>query len=177
MAQVKGKFIHLAGSLMSLYKDHLAKADKVLYLKTKKHYNELDPEGWYGTDLFDMFMDAYASASPTGEKAIVTLGKKVYPTIKNSVGLPNVTDPVEFLKLEAEFFLKEHKGPDVRPRRIIEAEPGLFIVEAAAPGYNCALYEGVFLGILEMLNINTGKVVQTKCEKKGDVICEFKITW
>jgi hypothetical protein len=177
MAQVKGKFIGLAGQLMSLYKADLAKADGVLYQKTKKHYDELEPEGWYETSLFDLFMETYAKASPTGERAIITLGRRVYPTIKNSVGLPPVTDPLEFLKLEAEFFMTEHKGPDVRPRKIITAEKGRFIVEAPAPGYNCALFEGVFLGILDMLDVQTGKVVQNKCEKRGDATCEFEVTW
>ncbi len=82
MADVKGKFISLAGSLMNVYQSALLEADKKLFLATKKHWNELDPEGWYDTKLFNLFMTTYATASPSGETAIVTLGRNVYPTIK-----------------------------------------------------------------------------------------------
>ncbi len=44
-AEVRGKFITLAGHLMSLFKEGLKSADDELYRKTGKHYNELDPEG------------------------------------------------------------------------------------------------------------------------------------
>jgi hypothetical protein len=43
-------------------------------------------------------------------------------------------------------------------------------MKAVAPGYNEKLYEGVFLGILEMIGIKTGKV-----ENLGDSV--LKITW
>ena len=38
MAEVKGKFITLAGSLMGLYKENQKCADKQLFQATGKHY-------------------------------------------------------------------------------------------------------------------------------------------
>lgn len=177
MAQVKGKFITLTGALMSTYPEELAIADQALFKKIQKHWNELDPEGWYETSLFQLFMETYMKASPLKENALVNLGKKVYPTIKKTVGLPHLPNPQDFLKYEAEGFLDNHRGSDIRPRRILHCNHGSFLVEAPAPGYHSKLYEGVFLGILEMCGITTGKVVQTKCQEKGDVTSEFHITW
>ena len=63
MAKLKGKFITLAGSLMSLYKKEREIADRDLYAKVHKHWNELEPEGWYDTSLFSLFLESYAKAS------------------------------------------------------------------------------------------------------------------
>ncbi|MEY3219447.1 MAG: hypothetical protein RIT27_804 [Pseudomonadota bacterium] len=177
MAQIKGKFITLTGALMSLYPEELAQADRVLFQKIKKHWDELDPESWYEISLFNLFMETYFSASPSKEKSFVTLGRKVYPTIKKTVGLPPISDPLVFLKFEAANFLTDHRGNDVKPRRILREQPGDFLVEAFAPGYNSKLYEGVFLGILEMCGVQDAKVIQTKCQEKGDDTSEFHITW
>jgi hypothetical protein len=177
MAQVKGKFITLAGALMSTYPEELALADQALFKKIQKHWNELDPEGWYETTLFNIFIETYIKTSPSKEAAIVTLGKRVYPTIKRTVGLPEFSSPLDFLKFEAEGFLDNHRGSDIKPRRILRSHQGDFLVEACAPGYNSKLYEGVFLGILEMCGVKNAKVVQTKCQEKGDSTSEFHVTW
>lgn len=178
MAEVKGKFIMLAGSLMTLYKDGLAEANKGLAAKTGKTFAELDPEGWYDTSLFNLFMETYSRYSVSGDRAIVTLGRNVYPTIKKSVGLPpHLKTPLDFIKFEAEGFLANHRGSDVQPRKFISAKDGDVVVQAPAPGYNPKLYEGVFLGILEMSGVKTGTVVQTKARANGDTTDEFHITW
>ena len=178
MAKIKGKFITLTGSLMSLYPDSRDVADKQLFAKTGKHWNELDPEGWYDTSLMDQFMKTYAKASPTGERAIVNLGRQVYPTIKKSSGLPpNLKTPLEFLKFEADGFMANHNGTDVKPRKFIAAQERNVVVQAPAPGYDSKLFEGVYLGILEMCGVPSGKVEQTKSQEKGDPTSEFKITW
>ena len=56
-------------------------------------------------------------------------------------------------------------------------EDGHVIVQAPAPGYNSKLYEGVYLGILEMCGVKTGKVIQTQSQENGDPTSEFDITW
>jgi len=177
MAQVRGKFITLTGALMSLYPEELAQADRALFQKVKKHWHELEPEGWYDTSLIGLFMDAYVKASPSKEKALVTLGRKIYPTIKKTEHLPTFSNPLEFLKYEAEGFLAGHRGNDVKPRHFLRAQQGDVLVEAFAPGYNSKVNEGVFLGILEMCGVNNPKVIQTKCQEKGDNTSEFHITW
>ncbi len=175
MAEVKGKFITLTGSFMSiLHKKPLKKADDELYQATGKRYNELDPEGWYDTKFFNLFMEEYSKGSLLGEEAIVMLGRKVYPTIKRSVGLPpEIKTPLDLVIFEAEGFELNHRGPDVKPRKFIKKEDKHVIVQAPAPGYNQKLYEGVFLGILEMFGIKSGKVVMTK----GEPEFEYEITW
>ncbi len=172
-AEVKGKFITLAGHLMSLFKDGLSTADQELYSKTGKHFNELDPEGWYDTKIFNTFMETYARVSPLKEKAIVNLGRMVYPTIQKTVGLPkDLKSPLDFILFEAEGFLDNHRGNDVVPRKFIKKEEKNVVVQAPAPGYNPKLFEGVFYGILEMNGIRNGKV-----ELCDAGTCEFRITW
>lgn len=170
MAEVKGKFIKLGIMLMGCYPSAQNKARDFLKSSIGIDETVLDPEGWYDTKLFDEIMTIYASSSLTKEKAIITLGRLVYPEIKKTAGLPpNLKTPLDFIMFEAEGFLANHRGNDVIPRKFVVAVPGRVIVEAPAPGYNPVLYEGVFLGILEMCGVYTGKV-----ERNGDV---FTITW
>ena len=51
MAEVKGKFITLVGSLMTTYKEQLNNFNQHCYSKTGKHWDELDR-------VCDMFGDA-----------------------------------------------------------------------------------------------------------------------
>ncbi len=90
---------------------------------------------------------------------------------------PNLKTPLDFIKFEAEGFLANHRGSDVRPRKITKAQDKDVIIEAPAPGYHSKLFVGVYLGILEMCGIKTGKVDQTKSQEKGDSTSEFHITW
>lgn len=178
MAEIKGKFIVLAARLMSLYVVKLMEADEVLFKKTGRHWNELDPEGWYDTALFDLFINAYAKASPLGEEAIVAIGKGVYPKIKKTVGLPaNLKTPLDFTRYEAKGFLDNHRGTDIVPRTFVLVQDRHVIVKAPAPGYSAKLYEGVYLGILEMCGIKTGKVIQSKSTTRGDDTDAFDIRW
>jgi hypothetical protein len=170
MAQVKGKFISLGLHLMGAYADAQKKAEAALKAATGKSGSELDPEGWYDTKVFDQVMKIYAEASITKGKAIVTLGKKVYPTIKATAGLPpHLKTPLDFIKFEADGFLANHQGAGVTPRKFIKAVDKEVVMMASAPGYDATLYEGVFLGILEMCGVKTGKVV-----RDGD---KLTITW
>jgi hypothetical protein len=103
---------------------------------------------------------------------------KIYPSIKTAGGLPPALNrPLDLIKFEAEGFLAHHRGADVKPRKFIKAVEHDVVVEAPAPGYNSRLYEGVFLGILEMCGVMTGKVEQTRCQEKGDNTSEFHIMW
>lgn len=171
MAQVKGKFIILAFNLMTLYPKAQEDANSYFNENIGKNVRELDLEGWYDTKHFNYIMELYAKNSKTGSMAIVTLGKNVYPTIKRTFGLPeHLKTPVDFLRYEAEGFMLNHKGTDVKPREFLKVSDSEIIVRAVAPGYNEKLYEGVFLGILNMIGVTTGKV-----ENIGN--STFKITW
>lgn len=174
MADVKGKFISLAGSLMGSYPENQKVADDRLFTTTGKHFNVLDPEGWYDTKYFNLFMEEYAKGSITGEKAIVTLGRNVYPIIKKTAGLPpEIKTPLDMLIFEATGFELNHRGTDVKPRKFIKQDDKHVIVQAPAPGYSQKLFEGVYLGILEMFGIKNGNVVMTK----GAPVFEYNITW
>lgn len=174
MAKVKGKFIALAGHLMSPYKEAQKICDNLLFEKTGRHYLQLEQEAWYDTEIFNDFMMNYASVSENKEEAIVCLGKKVYPLIKQTVGFPSsIKTALDLIIFEAEGFELNHKGGDVIPRKFIKKEEGHVIVQAPAPGYSQKLFEGVFLGILQMYGIKTGKVVMTK---KAPFF-EYEITW
>ena len=178
MADVKGKFISLSVLLMEVYKEGQREADSLVKSQTGMSAADLDPEGWYNTSIFNDVMETYARHSVTGETAIVTLGRNVYPTIKKTAGLPpHLKTPLDFIKFEAEGFLLNHRGADVVPRKFVHAREGDVLVQAPAPGYNPILYEGVYLGILAMNGVKTGKVVVTKSTRKGDPTDEFHITW
>lgn len=174
MAQVKGKFITLTGALMSVKNEKaLNFSDGILFSKTGKHWNELDPEGWYDTALFNGFMKSY-EASASEEAPIISIGKRVYPTIKESVGLPpDIETAFDLIVFEAKGFELNHKGDDVKPRQFVKKEDGHVIVKAPAPGYTQKLFIGVFLGILEMFGIKHGKVEIIKGEP--DFI--YEIIW
>jgi len=169
MAQVKGKFIKMVGFLM--FSKELKSANEFLVSSIGKTSTELDDEGWYDTSIFDKFMKTCVEGSSLKEKIYITIGKKVYPTIKRTVGLPeNLKTPLSFILFEAEGFLQNHQGEGVVARKIIKSSDREVIIEAKAPGYNSKLYEGVWLGILEMCGVTTGKV-----ESKGNDV--FAITW
>ena len=178
MAEVKGKFITLTLGLMSPYRKAFNAADALVFRETGRHGIALDPEGWYDARIFGKAMDLYAQASITGETALITLGKEIYPTIKHTIGLPaRLKTPLEFILYEAEGYLANTRGEGVRPRRFLHAKEGDVLVQAPAPGYNPKLFIGVFLGILEMCGVTDGVVVQTKAVANGDETDEFHITW
>ena len=78
MPEVRGKYITLAGSLMSLYPKQRTEANAVLFGETGKHYNELDTEGWYDTKWIKLFLDKYVEASLGGDNALITFGCRKY---------------------------------------------------------------------------------------------------
>jgi hypothetical protein len=177
MAQIRGNLISLTGSLMTLYPDAQKKADDVLFKECKKHWKELAKEDFVDSRMWDVFMNTYAQASPQGERALITVGRRVYPAIKSAGQIPKEIDsPLKMLKFEGEGFKLYHKGPDVIPRKFLKEEEGEVIVDAPSPGYNCIVIEGVFIGILEMFR-KQGTVVQEKCVKKGNSTYLYHIKW
>lgn len=169
MAQLKGKFIKMVSFLM--FQKELQAANDYLMSRLGKTHLELEDESWYDTAIFDKFMKTCAESSALKDKIYVNIGRKVYPTIKKTVGLPEHLDsPLSYILFEAEGFLQNHQGEGVVPRKIIKSSPKEVVIEAKAPGYNSKLYEGVWLGMLEMCGVTTGKV-----ENKGNDV--FRITW
>ncbi len=179
MSEVRGKYITMVASLMSLYTKQRTEADTMLFNQTGKHYNELEPEGWYDIKWANLFLDKYVEASLSGNNALVTYGRRIYPTIKQKNGLPSHLKTVlDFLKYETEGYIQSHRGPDIKPRTIIKAVEGEFIVQGLVPPwYKAKLLEGVFLGILEMCGERNGKVVSKPIPEKEDNIVEFYVTW
>ncbi|MBN2168366.1 MAG: hypothetical protein JW738_03910 [Actinobacteria bacterium] len=178
MAEIKGKFIILTASLMGLYKNAVQEADEKLFDSTGKHFDELDPEGWYNIKYYNDFISAYVSASPSGEKAMITLGKKIYPTIKKTVGLPaGLETPLDYVEFELKGYLQNCRGPEVKPRKIISRERNRVVIQTRMTEQPCKLLEGVYLGILTLAGAPEGQVKHSKCISKGDDVCEFEITW
>jgi hypothetical protein len=178
LGQVKGRYITLTGFVLATYKDSLEAADRELFSKTGKHWDQLDPEGWYDIKLWGTFLDAYAKASPFQEKSVIWMGKMVYPNLKKAGGVPaDLKTPLDFIKFEGEGFMKIHRGPDVKPRRIVKAADHEVVVEAHSPGYPSSLTLGMYQGILDLAGVKTGRVVQTKFQEKGAPASEFQITW
>lgn len=178
MAEIKGKFITLAASLMSIYKDKLEIVDKQLFEGTGKHWNELDPEGWYDVKYYRDMMTAYAKASPSKENAIITLGKQIYPTIKRTVGFPpNLKTPIDYIEFENRGYLENLRGEEIKPRIFLKKENGYVIVQTRMLEQDCKILEGVYMGIMKLAGIDRGKIYQAKCIKNGDSFCEYHIIW
>lgn len=178
MVEVKGKFITLAGQLMEPYGDARDEADRRLFAEVGKHWDELDPEGWYDIRLCNSFIEAYADASQMGDEALITMGKGMYPTIERTSGLPSwLRTPADYLRHETEGYLSNVRGWGVAPRRIAKLEDGHAIIEAKIRAWNCRILEGVYLGILELAGATGGRVEQRTCVRRGAEICEFHITW
>ncbi len=180
MAEVKGKYITLACSLLETKPEVKEAAINLVKDRTGLNFMELEPEGWYDTKIMgDIFQTIRDRTAPIlANAAIKLIGQRVYPTFENTVGLPkNLKTPLDFIKFEAEGFKIDHHGTDVKPRKIIEAQEGKVLIEATSPGYDCTLIEGVYLGILDMCNVDNKEVIQTKCVKKGDNVCEYLIRW
>jgi hypothetical protein len=180
MDKLRGKFITMAGLSMALYEDERAKADEWLKSKVGKSYIDLDPDGWFDLEIFIKFLEAYATASPTGERAYITTGKQVFFTAKNAGLLPpSLSKPVDFLKFEFNLYLMSLEGPNIHPRKLLQATDGDVRIEVRNPPYLAfdRLMEGVFLGAVEMAGVKNAKVEQTKCTHKGDAVCEYRITW
>ena len=178
MAEIKGNFITLAASLMSLYKDIFETVDKRLFEETGKHWNELDPDGWHDTKYYSDMMTAYAKSSPSKENAIITLGKQIYPTIKRTVGLPpNLKNPIDYIEFENRGYQENLRGSEIRPRKFVKKENGYVIVQTKMIEQDCKILEGVYMGIMKMAGITRGKIYQEKCIKNGDSYCEYHIIW
>ncbi len=180
MAEVKGKFITLACDLIKTKPEARQAAIEAVMRLTGKDPYELDPEGWYDTKVFDAVFTAIEANAPgiMGWASIKVIGQLVYPTIKTTVGLPpHLKTPLDFVKFEAEGFLQNHRGIDVIARRFIKAEDKDIVVAAPSPGYNCALIDGVYEGILHLCGIGDGSVRQIQCVKKGDPTCIYQIKW
>lgn len=171
-AEVKGKFFQLAAQLMnSVSEKHLQIANKALIDTLGLAWNELHPEEYYPTTLFGLFVETYAQAVGNAEEAIIKLGKLIYPTIKYTTGLPEfLKTPKEFIRFEAAGYLLNHQGIDIIPRKIINQTDNSITMYAPSIGYSEKLFEGVWLGMLEMIGVNTGKV-----EKAGDHT--YTISW
>ncbi|MFC4246066.1 hypothetical protein ACFOZ7_03515 [Natribaculum luteum] len=178
MAEVKGKFITMVGEKMRQgTSDNLDDANAMLESHIGLTYDELDPEGWYDTELFGKFMKMYAEGSIAGREAIRIAGKQVYPTIKYTTGLPDhVTSVYDLILFEADGFEQNHRGSDVVPRNFLRKKEGDVIVEADAPGYDCKLFEGVYEGLFVLFD-ESGDVEHSECTKHGADRCKFRITW
>lgn len=180
MAQIKAKFIQLACDFLSSNPDAQKAAIAEVEGRVGRSYKSLDPEEFYDTYILDSVfkeIDKHESEFMARVRKKV-IGQEVYSTIKYTVGIPeHIKTPLDHVKFEAEGFLLNHRGADVKPRRILQAEDHKVLIEAVSPGYDCTLIEGVFEGILRMCGHTNKSVKQTKCLKNGDDTCIFEISW
>ena len=180
MAEVRAKFITLACDLIKTKPQARAAAIEAVKRLTGSHPNDLDPEEFYDTRVFEAVFSTIEQTHPgvIGWATIRVIGQLVYPTIKATVGLPDhLRSPAEFIQFDSEGFLANHRGPDIIPRKFIKVQDGEILVEAPSPGYNCILIEGVYEGILQLCGVKDGKVKQIKCVKNGDSTCLYQVTW
>ena len=176
MKQVKGAFIGLTVSLMTLYKEQQKEADKVIFDRTGKYAHELEPEQWYDVSVLDECLKRYASASVTGKRAIVTMGKRVFPTLRRMGKVPSDLKTVfEALTYIADDFVNTIRGAGTV--KVLKATEGHFILQVPDSAFSCLVHEGVCLGVLESFRAEKGSVKQTKCVAQGDRFCELHITW
>jgi hypothetical protein len=180
MAELRGKFISLACRLLQTECHIKEAAQEAVVWMTGEVPGELDPEGWYDTQVLAEVLKAIETHSTplVAWATIKVIGQNVYPLIKATTGFPkDLRTAVDFLAFEAQGFLYSHRGADIVPRKFMKLEDGHIIVEALSPGYSCILIEGVFEGILRMCSVRSGRVTQPKCVLKGDPACVYDIQW
>jgi hypothetical protein len=183
MIEVRGKFLLLAGGMMTRYPGAKEKALRVLMEKTGQQLEDVDPDGWYDSELYQAFLDAYCDdpeiKEAYGDDALVSFAKAVFPTLDLLEQVPAEAKetPLDLIRHSTQSFADDHRGEGIRPIEVIKAEEGDVLLDIPYCGYDCTYGEGVYLGILEMLDIENGEVEQTKCYKKGDPSCMFHITW
>ncbi len=171
MVKVRGKFITLAASLMVLYKEALEKTDRQLFTETGKHWNELEPDGWYDVRHYNNFIGAYVESSASKENAMITFGKQIYPTVKRLDGFPaNLKTPIDYLEFEVETYINAFKGPGIKPRKFIRKEPGYVIIQTVMPEQDCKTLEGVYMGIMKLAGVTKGKIEQNQMFEKGRTV-------
>ena len=127
MAEVKGKFITLACTLLETKPEAKQAALDAVTEMTGRNYDQLDPEGWYDTMVFDaVFRAIEEHSSPAlAWAAIRLIGAGVYPLIERTAGLPtHLKTPLDFIKYEAEGFELNHRGDGVQPRKFVKADTG-----------------------------------------------------
>jgi hypothetical protein len=178
MVEARAKFIILVARLMEPHGEALADADDRLYRETGKHWDQLAPEDWYDIKLCNRFIEAYVEASGLGDRALVRVGREMYPTIKKTSGLPPwLKTTADYLRHETVVYMASVRGRGVAPRRIMRMEDGHAVIEAKIRAWDCRIQEGVYLGVLDLAGVKEGRVEQTKCVRRGGDICEFDIVW
>jgi hypothetical protein len=118
MAEVKGKLITLATELLRSQPGVRSSAIVAIKRITGKTPLELEPEAWYDTKVLGEFFRAIEeSESPlVAWASIKVIGENIYPSVYAAGGVPkHLKAPLDFLKLEAEGFLHDHRGVDVVP--------------------------------------------------------------
>ncbi len=172
MIEIQGKFITLVCSFLEIYKTEIKKLDDQIRQKTGKGFGELDPDGWYNLELFDLAIESYRNASASKDLAYTTVGRYIYPTLKSVGAIPDhiLESPLSLVKFEAEGFNMSWRGDGIIPREFLKAVEGEVVVKAITPGSADKLMEGVYLGILNMCKVSNPKV-----ERLGD--STFRITW
>lgn len=176
MVEVRGKFITLAAGFIKIYPRYYDKADAFVLEKTGLRQTQLDPEAWYDARIYAYLMECFVEASPTKEKALITLGRGIYPTIQRTVGLPPGLETIEdFVEFEAKAYLDNVRGPGVRPRRISKLADGHLRIQLRMDEQPCKIGEGVYQGMLTMTGNPDGIVEHRRCIRNGDPECEFHI--
>jgi len=149
----------------------LARANKYLVETVGVEHKDIEDEAWYECEVFNRFKDIAIENSISGQRLYYLIGTRVYPTIKESAGMPpHLVTPLDFIKFEAEGYLLNHLGDEIKPREIIKAIDGEVLMEASTPGYNPDFMRGVYAGILKMCGVENFNV-----EYVGDD--KYSIKW
>lgn len=159
MPLMQGKYTILTVTLAIASSPNIAKTiDAYLEEHLGLTHQELDPEEFYDISIFVDCMAIYCQSFPDPTKAVIELGKRIYPTNKWTGALPDhLKTPLDFIVFEAEGF-KNAFSSDVVQRKIMETTERSVTMYAPSPGYVKEMMIGVWLGILEMIDINSGKV-------------------
>jgi hypothetical protein len=175
--ETRGKFVTMMCRFLETKPAVRDEARKFVLAKAGKEPEKLDPEGWYPIELVTRVLGLLGEhSSEIGAKAAIKLlGRKIYPTMKASGGIPpDIKTPHALVKFEAQGFLLSLRGPSVRPRKVLEEKPTSVVIQADMPaGYLPEFMEGVYQGILEMFNLTNGRV--TYENRGGHAV--YSVTW
>jgi hypothetical protein len=103
MATSKGKFVKMAYSILELNPEAQKEALQNIKRLTGEEYEQLDPEGWYDTSVIESIFQVAEKHYGTlmAWATIKTMGRRVFPTIKKTVGFPKeLRTPLDWIKWE-----------------------------------------------------------------------------
>jgi len=150
MAEIKGKFIALAGILLSDKPELLEKANEQLVKKYGYTHQFIAYEDYYDSQIFSEFLVAYSTSQEQPEDALTYFGRRAIALLQRSSSFPGSISSVdELLKIQTEILEQNHHYEQLTWPSIVTSSAHSITIFAPAPEYDSRIFPGMWLELLE----------------------------